>query len=117
MEGFRLKHIVLRWGALAITPLLGGCVAGMAASALGMAAQSARGKPVDNQMLEPQARAACSERAAQYGAVHVIDVEQHAVGKMIVWGTVDDGQQRRSFQCDFTTKLVGFTLRPISPQR
>jgi hypothetical protein len=96
-------------------PLLSGCVAGMAMSALGMAAQSARGRPVSNQPLQPQAREACSAQAANYGTVHVIDVEQHAISKIIVWGTVDDGKQKRSFQCDFGTKITGFTLRPIKP--
>ena len=97
-------------------PLLGGCVASMAVSALGMAAQSARGRPVSNEALQPQAREQCSAQAAQYGAVNVIDVEQHRIDQIIVWGTVDDGKQRRSFQCDFGTKITGFTLRPIKAE-
>ena len=101
---------------LLIAPALSGCVAGMAVSALGMAAQGARGRPVSNGALQPQAREKCSAQAAQYGAVHVIDVEQHRVDKIIVWGTVDHGKQKRSFQCDFGTKITGFTLRPITPQ-
>ena len=99
-----------------IAPALSGCVASMAVSALGMAAQSARGRPVSNEALQPQARAACSAQAAQYGTVHVIDVEQHRVDKIIVWGTVDDGKQKRSFQCDFGARITGFALRPIAPQ-
>ena len=98
-------------------PALGGCVASMAVSALGMAAQSARGRPVSNEALQPQAREQCSAQAAQYGAVNVIDVEQHRIDQIIVWGTVDEGKQKRSFQCDFGTKITGFTLRPITPQR
>ena len=105
---------------LLIAPALGGCVAGMAGSALGMAAQSARGRPVSNEALQPQAREACSAQAAHYGAVHIIDIEQHRIDKIIVWGTVegtvDGGKQKRSFQCDFGTKITGFTLRPITPQ-
>ena len=31
------------------------------------------------------------------------------------WGTVDDGKQRRSFECHYTTKITGFTLRTIAP--
>jgi hypothetical protein len=89
----------------------------MAMSAVGMAAQAARGKPVSNEALQPQARQQCSARAAQYGTVNVIDVEQHRVDKIIVWGTVDDGKQKRSFECDFGTNITGFTLRPITPQR
>ena len=50
--------------------------------------------------------------------MHVIDVEQHRVGRIIVWGTVDDGRSKQSsFQCDFGTKITGFTLRPIMPQQ
>ena len=102
---------------IAALPALGGCVASMAVSALGMAAQSARGRPVSNEALQPQAREQCSTQAGRYGAVNVIDVEQHRVDKIIVWGTVDDGKQKRSFQCDFGAKITGLVLRPITPQR
>jgi hypothetical protein len=96
-------------------PWLGGCVPMMAFSAANMAAQAAQGTPTSNEALQPQAREACSARAAQYRTVHVIDVEQHSVGRIIVWGTVDDGKQTRSFQCDFGTKIAGFKLRAINP--
>jgi hypothetical protein len=95
-------------------PVLSGSVPAMAASAVGMAAQGAQGRPVSNEHLQPQAREACSAQAAPYGTVHVIDVEQAAVNKIIVWGTVDDGRQRRSFQCTFGTQINGFKLRPIN---
>ena len=108
-----MKRLILVAMTLGAMPLLSGCVAAMAASAVSMAAQGARGQPVSNAELQPQARAACSAQAAQYGAVHVIDVEQHSVAKIIVWGTVDDGKQRQSFECDFGTKVTRFTLRPI----
>jgi hypothetical protein len=36
---------------------------------------------------------------------------------MVVWGTVDDGKQKRSFECGFRTKITGFKLRPIKPMR
>jgi hypothetical protein len=96
------------------TPALAGCVPMMAASAVSMVAEGAQGRPVGNEALQPQARQLCSAQAAQYGTVHVIEVEQHRVDKIIVWGTVDDGKQRQSFKCDFGTKITGFTLRPIS---
>jgi PBP1b-binding outer membrane lipoprotein LpoB len=96
-----------------LAPLLGGCVAMAAVSGAGLAAQAAQGKPVKNEQLQPVARQACSERAAQYGSVHIIDVQQASIDRIIVWGTVDDGKQRRSFQCNFGTKIVGFTLRAI----
>jgi len=51
------------------------------------------------------------------GRHRVIDVEQHSTSKIIVWGTVGEGQQRQSFQCDFGTKMTGFKLRPITPRR
>ena len=101
---------------LASAPAVSGCVPMMAASAVGMVAQGARGTPVSNEALQPQARDACTKQAAQYGTVDVIDVEQHAVDKIIVWGTVDDGKQKQSFECDFGTKITGFKLRPINPQ-
>ena len=99
----------------ASTLALGGCVAGMAASAIGMAARSAQGHPASNEHLKPAASAACTSRASQYGAVRIIDVEQRSASKIIVWGTVDDGKQRRSFECGYGTRITGFTLRAIKP--
>lgn len=98
----------------ACAPWLTGCVPMMAVSAASMAAQAAQVTPASNEDLQPQSREACTAQAAQYGAVHVIDVEQHSNAKIIVWGTVDDGKQRKSFQCDFGTKITGFKLRPIT---
>ena len=99
----------------AASPGLTACVPMMAASAASMAIQSAQGAPVSNQALQPQARDACTAQAAQYGTVNVIDVEQHRIDKIIVWGTVDDGKQKRSFECDFSTRITAFKLRPITP--
>ena len=96
---------------------LSGCVAGMAANAVGMAAAAARGEPQSNQHLQPAAREACTAQAAAYGAVRIIDVEQRSVSKLIVWGTVDDGKQRQSFECGFGTSITSFKLRPISASR
>ena len=101
----------------AVSPALGGCVPMLAVSAASMVARSAQGRPVGNEALQPQAREACSANAAQYGTVHVIDVQQASPSKIIVWGTVDDGKEKRSFQCDFTTRITGFKLRPITPLR
>ena len=98
----------------ASAPALGGCVAGMAASAVGMAARSAQGQPASNEHLKPEAEKACRAQAAQYGAVHIIDVEQRAASKIIVWGTVDDGKERRSFECAFGTRVTGLRLRSIN---
>jgi len=114
---FPLTRLIRLSLAIAMAPLLDGCVAGMAASAISMAAKSAQGTPVGNQQLQPQAREACTARAAQYGTAHVIDVVQDKVDRIIVWGTVESGTQRQSFQCNFGTHVTGFTLRPIDPQR
>lgn len=97
--------------------LLNGCLPMIAAEAVSMAASSARGQPQSNAALKPDARQACSEMAARYGAIHIIDVEQHSIDKIIVWGTVDDGKQKRSFECDFGTRITGLKLREITPQQ
>jgi hypothetical protein len=102
--------------AVASIPL-GGCVAGMALGAASMAAQAAQGRPESNAELKPMARTACSDRAAHYGAVHVIDVEQSRIDRITVWGTVDDGKERRSFECRFSTKLDSFKLREIKREQ
>jgi hypothetical protein len=94
---------------------LGGCVAGMAASAISMAARSAQGQAASNEHLKPQASAACTARASQYGAVTIIDVEQRSASKIIVGGTVGEGQDRRSFECSYGTRNTSFKLRAIKP--
>ena len=96
---------------------LGGCVAGMAASAVGMAARSAKGEPRSTQHLQPAARSACSAHASRYGAVHVIDVVQQSPNKITVWGTAGDGKERRSFECSYGLKITGFKLRAIRQPR
>ena len=93
---------------------LSGCVVGMAASAASMAARSMGGTPESNEHLLPAARQACSDRAAQYGTVQVIDIQPVSLGKITMWGTVTDSAARRqSFECRFTTKVASFKLRAI----
>ena len=107
-----------RFGALCLAAsalALGGCVAGMAASAIGMAARSAQGQAATNEHRKPEAATACTARASPYGTVRIIDVEQRSASKIIVWDTVDDGKQRRSFECAFGTLITGFKLRAIKP--
>jgi hypothetical protein len=98
---------------LASSLILGGCVAGLAASALGAAVRSGQAPPQSNEHLKPEAEQACTAHAAQFGAVHVIDIEQRTVSKLVVWGTATSGASRQSFECIFTTKIIGFNLRPI----
>ena len=103
---------------LLAAPALGGCAlqAAMAASQL---ARYATAEPVHPSLahLEPAATEACSKQAGQYGSVFVLDVEQRGANRLIVWGSVTDPQQRRrTFECHFTTKVVGFKLREIGAQ-
>jgi hypothetical protein len=98
--------------AVAAFPL-GGCAAAIAANAVGMAAGAARGRQESNAHLGPEAARLCSERAAPHGTVRIIDVEQRSASKLIVWGTVDDGNRKQSFECAYGTKITGFKLRPI----
>jgi hypothetical protein len=115
--GELMMRLKARFLLIASAPALGGCVPMMAASAVSMVARNAQGPVIGNEALQPQAREMCSSHAAQYGAVHVIDVQQYSVSKIIVWGTVDDGRQKQSFQCDFGTRITGFKLRPIPQAR
>jgi hypothetical protein len=107
-------RLLVRAAASALAAVaLGGCAASLAASAASMAIRSAQPRPQSNAHLQPTARQACSERAAQYGAVHVIDVEQRSTGRIVVWGTVTDARERRSFECHFTSAIADFKLRQI----
>lgn len=105
--------LLLAVGALS----LGGCVAGLAAGAAGAAVRGVAGKPQNNEQAHSTAEADCGTRAAQYGKVHIIDIEQRSPSKIVVWGTADDGKQRRSFECSFGTRITGFNLRTIASPR
>jgi hypothetical protein len=93
---------------------LSSCVAGLAVGAAGMAARGVAGTPKNNEQAHSAAATDCSTRASSYGAVRLIDIEQRSPSKIVVWGTVDDGKQRRSFECSYGTKITGFKLRPIT---
>ena len=96
---------------------LAGCLPMMAASAVNTVARATQDAPVSNQALAPQARDACTAQAAQYGTVNIIDVEQHRVNEIIVWGTAGGGPQKRSFECHYGTKITAFKLREIKAQQ
>ena len=99
-------------------PALTGCLPMMAVSAASMAVQGAQGTPTSNADLHPAARDACMQEATKYGTPAVIDVEQHKMNQIIVWGTVEDaGKQKRSFECDYGTRITGFKLRDIRPEQ
>ena len=108
--------ILLATGSLA----LGGCVASMAVSAASALASAAAGSGRDRVVTEDRreaATAACRARAAQIGNVHIIDVEQRSNGVVTVWGTIQDAQQRRSFECTAERAITGFKLREIRPRQ
>ncbi|MEO7634450.1 MAG: hypothetical protein ABIS38_02240 [Sphingomicrobium sp.] len=112
-----MKPILMIPALLGSTVTLGGCIPMMALSAAQMVAKSARGTPVSNAALKPQAESACSAQAAQYGVVHVIDVTQPKINTIIVWGTAGEGAQKQSFECHFGTRITAFKLRPIAPMK
>ena len=76
---------------------LGGCVAGMVASAAGTASRR-RGQPQSNEHLQPAARQGVHGVRRAYGAVHIIDVvKARSTGSSL--GHVDDGRRKQSFEC------------------
>jgi hypothetical protein len=96
------------------TLALGGCVAGMAAGALGAAVQAGTKKSEIAEDLGPAAEEACRAQAAQHGAVHIIDVQRRDAGRITVWGTAGEGKTRRSFECRYDGKITSFKLRAIT---
>jgi len=94
--------------------LQSGCVASLAASAVGAAVRAATpDRPDVVHDLRAAAAAACQARGARHGEVRIIDTEQRRDGRVTVWGTVQDAQQRRSFQCTYDRRVTAFDLRPI----
>ncbi|HVM38081.1 MAG TPA: hypothetical protein VM265_06820 [Sphingomicrobium sp.] len=99
---------------LLATPALGGCAVQAALAAAELAGNLPQSKGPSNAHLRPEATRACTERAAQHGTVYLVDVEQRRPDRIIVWGSVTDAQQqRRTFECHFTTGLASFRLRDI----
>jgi hypothetical protein len=101
---------------LLATPLLGGCAVQAAMIAADIAQDIPRSQGPSNAHLKPQAREACSQQAARYGSVYVVDVEQRYPDRLIVWGSVTDAQQqRRTFECHYTNAVKSFRVRDIAP--
>lgn len=99
---------------LMAAPALGGCVAQAALAAAQLAQYVPEPERASNAHLKPAAAQACSQRAAQYGSVFVLDVEQRRADRLVVWGSVTDARQvRRTFECHFTNRLVSFRLREV----
>jgi hypothetical protein len=95
---------------------LPGCVAGMAVGAAGAAAQAATPRRPD--ILEDRrtaAAAACQARAGGAERSRVIDSQQFRDGRVIVWGTFETAQGRKSFECGWDGRKVAvFKVRAIA---
>ena len=110
-----MRKIVLSLVVMA-TPALGGCALQAALAAAELAPQIRGPLGPKNAHLEPAAVQACTQRAGQYGSVFIVDVEQRRADRIIVWGSVTDArQQRRTFECHFTTALNRFRLGEVLP--
>ncbi len=95
-------------------PLLGGCAVQAAMTAVELAPYLKGPLGPSNTHLKPAATQACTERAAPHGSVYIVDVGQPRSDRIVIWGSVTDPQQqRRTFECHFTNKVVSFKLRDI----
>ena len=92
-----------------------GCAAGMAASAVGLAADAAGPGGQNSKFMQAAARQACSAQAAQSGTVQIASVTQAKDGEIVVRGNVQSSSGLQSFECSFVTTVTGFTLRPVQP--
>lgn len=108
----RLVYLpLLAIGSLA----LGGCVAGVAASAVGAAVNASQPRETNEDLRRP-AVAACTARAIEHGEVHIIDAEQRRGGRVTVWGTVTTPEQRQAFECRYNGQVSDFDLRNLPPR-
>jgi hypothetical protein len=48
-----------------------------------------------------------------YGTVKIIDVVYKSAAKLVVWGSVEAEGRRRSFECRWDGKIVGFEVREV----
>ena len=99
---------------LGAAPALSGCALQAALLAADLAQDIRPPQGPSNAHLKPAATEACTRQAAQHGSVYIVDVEQRRADRIIVWGSVTDSQQqRRIFECHFTTALGRFKLGEI----
>ena len=111
-----MKRKTLMTLMLLTAPALGGCALQAAMIAHDLADEIRPALGPANAHLKPTATQECTQRAAQYGSVYIVDVEQRRADRIIVWGSVTDAQQRRrTFECHYTTRLANFAVRDIAP--
>ena len=96
-----MSRLFLLSPALLLT--LGGCVAGMAASAVGLAADAAGPGGQNSKFMQ----------AAQSGTVQVTGVTQAKDGEIVVLGTVQGASGTQAFECSFVTTVTDFKLIPV----
>ena len=95
-------------------PALSGCAVQAALAAAELAPHIRGPLGPSNEHLKPAALQACTERAGRHGSVYIVDVEQRRSDRIIVWGSVTDAQQnRRTFECHFTTAVTRFKLGEV----
>ena len=112
-----MRRSILPLLALGALPL-GGCAAGIEASAVTAAVRAAdQPDRAPKEDPGPVARQACSVHASQYGTVTIIDVVYKSVAKVVVWGAVEGPAGRRSFQCRWDGKIVGFEVKEVEARR
>ena len=100
---------------LLAAPALGGCALQAALAAADLVQYLPEHQVRSNAHLMPAATQACTQRARQYGSVYIVDVGENR-GRIVVGGSVTDArQQRRTFECHFTTAVVSFQLYDILP--
>ena len=64
--------------------------------------------------LKPAATEACTQRAAPYGTVLIVDVAMPRRDRILIWGSTTDPQgTRRTFECHFTTRVTSFRVHEI----
>ena len=108
-----MPRSILLLFALGALPL-SGCAAGIAASAVGAAVRAAdRPDRAPKEDPGPAARQACTVHASQYGTVKIIDVVYKSAAKVVVWGSVEGASGKRSFQCRWDGKIVGFEMKEV----
>jgi hypothetical protein len=108
-----MRRSILPLLVLAALPL-GGCAASIAASAVGAAARAAdRPDKAPKEDPGPLARSACLAHASKYGTARVIDVVYRSVAKVVVWGAIEGEGPKRSFQCRWDGKIVGFEVKEV----
>ena len=113
MKGKRMRRSTLSLLVATAALPLGGCAASLAAGAVGAAVRAADKPEAPGADPGPPALEACKARAAGLGQPHIIDLQYKSASKVTVWGTVQGSGAKKSFECNWDGRIVGFKLRDI----